>query len=298
MFDEINDVSAFSPPLSLPCVPSLPPSFLPHHPSFVLPVIPSVSSPPSLPPSSFLFSPPQPAAGAATWPRGSIRVWTVNASHTHTHTLKQLKAQLCTRPCSPEGPRSLECVSVWVCWWVCGCPASLFMGHWEMCVSQRRWTGYRGPRSPGLPLTLLLLLPLSFLSSTPPLAQGAIHIPDNCEYSSTSTSTCSPLSTSSELISIQTQTIQRCSCHTHTSFNHYFYISFIFQYFNYKEISRFIWSLEFKVSKSHMKFFYNVESMWINERFIEINAHLWTSWVLPSILHKINALHCLWEMSL
>lgn len=85
-----------------------------------------------------------------------------------------------------------------------------------MCVSQRRWTGYRGPRSPGLPLTLLLLLPLSFLSSTPPLAQGAIHIPDNCEYSSTSTSTCSPLSTSSQLISIQTQTIQRCSCHTHT----------------------------------------------------------------------------------
>ncbi|KAM8755112.1 neural cell adhesion molecule L1.1-like isoform 2-T2 [Acanthopagrus schlegelii] len=48
-----------------------------------------------------------------------------------------------------------------------------------MCVSQRRWTGYRGPRSPGLPLILLLLLPLSFLSSTPPLAQGAIHIPDN-----------------------------------------------------------------------------------------------------------------------
>ncbi|XP_034535251.1 neural cell adhesion molecule L1-like, partial [Notolabrus celidotus] len=46
-----------------------------------------------------------------------------------------------------------------------------------MCVSQRRWTGCRGPCSPVLPLVLLLLLPLSFLSSTPPLAQGAIHIP-------------------------------------------------------------------------------------------------------------------------
>lgn len=296
MFEEINDVSAFSPPLSLPCVPSLPPSFLPHHPSFVLPVIPSVSSPPSL---SLLILPS--TAGSRSCDLTERLNQSLDCERiTHTHTLKQLKAQLCTRPCSPEGPRSLECVSVWVCWWVCGCPASLFMGHWEMCVSQRRWTGYRGPRSPGLPLILLLLLPLSFLSSTPPLAQGAIHIPDNCEYSSTSTSTstCSPLSTSSELISIQTQTSQRCSCHTHTSFNHYFYISFIFKYFNYMEISHFIWSLEFKVSKSHMKFFYNVESMWINERFIEINAHLWTSWVLPSILHKINALHCLWEMSL
>ncbi|XP_068566599.1 neural cell adhesion molecule L1.1-like isoform X2 [Cebidichthys violaceus] len=46
-----------------------------------------------------------------------------------------------------------------------------------MCVSQRRWTGYRGPCSPASPLVLLLLLPLSFLSSTPPLAQGAIDIP-------------------------------------------------------------------------------------------------------------------------
>ncbi|KAK5864078.1 hypothetical protein PBY51_001051 [Eleginops maclovinus] len=45
-----------------------------------------------------------------------------------------------------------------------------------MCVSQRRWTGYRGPVSPAL---ILLLLPLSFLSSTPPLAQGAIIIPEN-----------------------------------------------------------------------------------------------------------------------
>ncbi|XP_041801326.1 neural cell adhesion molecule L1-like [Chelmon rostratus] len=46
-----------------------------------------------------------------------------------------------------------------------------------MRVSQRRRTGYRGPCSPASPLILLLLLPLSFLSSTPPLAQGAIHIP-------------------------------------------------------------------------------------------------------------------------
>ncbi|XP_033485428.1 neural cell adhesion molecule L1.1-like isoform X1 [Epinephelus lanceolatus] len=46
-----------------------------------------------------------------------------------------------------------------------------------MCVSQHRWTGYRGPCSPALPLILLLLLPLSFLSSMPPFAQGAIHIP-------------------------------------------------------------------------------------------------------------------------
>ncbi|XP_051282266.1 neural cell adhesion molecule L1.1 isoform X2 [Dicentrarchus labrax] len=48
-----------------------------------------------------------------------------------------------------------------------------------MCVSQRRWTGYRGPCSPTLPLIFLLLLPLSFLSSTPPFAQGAIQIPEN-----------------------------------------------------------------------------------------------------------------------
>ncbi|XP_031694917.1 neural cell adhesion molecule L1-like [Anarrhichthys ocellatus] len=46
-----------------------------------------------------------------------------------------------------------------------------------MCVSQRRWTGFRGPCSPASPLILLLLLPLSFLSSTPPLAQGSIDIP-------------------------------------------------------------------------------------------------------------------------
>ena len=271
------------PPSSLP-PPSLPPS------SPIIPPLFCRSFPPSppLPPSSFLFSPPQPAAGAATWPRGSIRVWTVNASHTHTHThthtLKQLKAQLCTRPCSPEGPGSLECVSVWVCWWVCGCPASLFMGHWEMCVSQRRWTGYRGPHSPGLPLILLLLLPLSFLSSTPPLAQGAIHIPDNCEYSSSflhlpppssSFLLLPPPSSSSVcgyVCSPSSASQHRRSSHvhvTHTSFNFFFfffYISLIFKCFNYMEISRFIWRLEFKVSKSRIKFSYNVESMWINER--------------------------------
>uniref|UniRef100_A0A7N6B015 Neural cell adhesion molecule L1 n=1 Tax=Anabas testudineus TaxID=64144 RepID=A0A7N6B015_ANATE len=45
-----------------------------------------------------------------------------------------------------------------------------------MYVSQRRFMGYRGLCSPGLSL-LLLLLPLHFLSYTPPFAQGAIHIP-------------------------------------------------------------------------------------------------------------------------
>uniref|UniRef100_UPI0037E9105F neural cell adhesion molecule L1.1-like isoform X2 n=1 Tax=Semicossyphus pulcher TaxID=241346 RepID=UPI0037E9105F len=47
-----------------------------------------------------------------------------------------------------------------------------------MCVSQRRWTGYRGPSCPALPMILLLLLPLSFPPSTPPFAQGAIQIPE------------------------------------------------------------------------------------------------------------------------
>ncbi|XP_034393266.1 neural cell adhesion molecule L1-like [Cyclopterus lumpus] len=48
-----------------------------------------------------------------------------------------------------------------------------------MCVSQRRWTGCRGPCPPSLPpVLLLLLLPLCFLSSSsPPLAEGAIDIP-------------------------------------------------------------------------------------------------------------------------
>ncbi|XP_026189309.1 neural cell adhesion molecule L1.1-like isoform X2 [Mastacembelus armatus] len=44
-----------------------------------------------------------------------------------------------------------------------------------MCVPQRWWMCYRGLCSPALPL--LFLIPLSFLSSTPLLVQGAIHIP-------------------------------------------------------------------------------------------------------------------------
>ncbi|XP_029995279.1 neural cell adhesion molecule L1.1-like isoform X3 [Sphaeramia orbicularis] len=44
-----------------------------------------------------------------------------------------------------------------------------------MCVSQRRWTGYRGLCSPTL--LLLLLLPMSFIFTTPPFAQGSLHIP-------------------------------------------------------------------------------------------------------------------------
>lgn len=107
----------------------------------------------------------------------------------HTHQLTAVySSQL-----SLSSGRSLECVSALVCvgvcvcffmcWWVCGCLASLLMGHWKMCVSQSRWMGCRGMCSPALPLVLLLLLPLSFLSSTPPFAQGAIHIPESCEYS-------------------------------------------------------------------------------------------------------------------
>ncbi|XP_034027935.1 neural cell adhesion molecule L1.1-like isoform X2 [Thalassophryne amazonica] len=43
-----------------------------------------------------------------------------------------------------------------------------------MCMSQRRWTGYRGPQSPAL-LLILVLLPSFF--STAPFAQGHIEIP-------------------------------------------------------------------------------------------------------------------------
>ncbi|XP_053705059.1 neural cell adhesion molecule L1.1-like isoform X2 [Synchiropus splendidus] len=46
-----------------------------------------------------------------------------------------------------------------------------------MCVAQHRWTGCKGLCSPALPLTLLLLLPLPFFTSTPLFAQGAIQIP-------------------------------------------------------------------------------------------------------------------------
>ncbi|XP_067383598.1 neural cell adhesion molecule L1.1-like isoform X2 [Channa argus] len=45
-----------------------------------------------------------------------------------------------------------------------------------MSVSQLRWMGYRGLCSPTLPL-LLVLLPLTLFFSSPPFAQGAIHIP-------------------------------------------------------------------------------------------------------------------------
>ncbi|XP_029690204.1 neural cell adhesion molecule L1-like isoform X2 [Takifugu rubripes] len=45
-----------------------------------------------------------------------------------------------------------------------------------MCVSQRWWRSSRGLSAPGLPL-LLLLSPLTFLITTPPLALGAIQIP-------------------------------------------------------------------------------------------------------------------------
>ncbi|XP_056279739.1 neural cell adhesion molecule L1.1-like isoform X2 [Pseudoliparis swirei] len=48
-----------------------------------------------------------------------------------------------------------------------------------MCVSQRRWTGCRGPPPTPLPPVLLLLLPLFFLSSSPPLVQAAIDIPND-----------------------------------------------------------------------------------------------------------------------
>uniref|UniRef100_A0A3Q2ZNG2 Neural cell adhesion molecule L1.1-like n=1 Tax=Kryptolebias marmoratus TaxID=37003 RepID=A0A3Q2ZNG2_KRYMA len=46
----------------------------------------------------------------------------------------------------------------------------------EMCTSQHLWIGCRGPYSPSLPLTLLLL-PLFLLFTMPQLAQGAITIP-------------------------------------------------------------------------------------------------------------------------
>uniref|UniRef100_H3BYV2 Neural cell adhesion molecule L1 n=1 Tax=Tetraodon nigroviridis TaxID=99883 RepID=H3BYV2_TETNG len=46
-----------------------------------------------------------------------------------------------------------------------------------MCVWQRWWTGCRGLCAPSLSLLLLLLSPLTFLTTTPPFAQGAIEIP-------------------------------------------------------------------------------------------------------------------------
>lgn len=152
------------------------------------PLLPS-SSPPLL--SLFVLgvTPPPPTAsswrsdGARSEPHSQLGC----KGNRHTHQLTAVySSQL-----SLSSGRSLECVSALVCvgvcffmcWWVCGCLASLLMGHWKMCVSQSRWMGCRGMCSPALPLLLLLLLPLSFLSSTPPFAQGAIHIPESCEYS-------------------------------------------------------------------------------------------------------------------
>lgn len=159
------------------------------------PLLPS-SSPPLL--SLFVLGvtpPPPPTAsswrsvcgadGARSEPHSQLGC----KGNKHTHQLTAVySSQL-----SLSSGRSLECVSALVCvgvcvcffmcWWVCGCLASLLMGHWKMCVSQSRWMGCRGMCSPALPLVLLLLLPLSFLSSTPPFAQGAIHIPESCEYS-------------------------------------------------------------------------------------------------------------------
>lgn len=169
--------------LSLSCVPSLPPP----HPSFVLGVNPPFSPPPPPPSYSPLHS-RQAEQGLWTWQReASFRA----SLQQRTHNLKHSCLPVSTLQRVWEVPGvcvwlgGRVCVFFFMCWWVCGCLASLFMGHWEMCVSQRRWTGYRGACSPALPLILLLLLPLSFLSSTPPFAQGAIHIPENCEYSST-----------------------------------------------------------------------------------------------------------------
>lgn len=159
------------------------------------PLLPS-SSPPLL--SLFVLGvtpPPPPTAsswrsvcgadGARSEPHSQLGC----KGNKHTHQLTAVySSQL-----SLSSGRSLECVSALVCvgvcvcffmcWWVCGCLASLLMGHWKMCVSQSRWMGRRGMCSPALPLVLLLLLPLSFLSSTPSFAQGAIHIPESCEYS-------------------------------------------------------------------------------------------------------------------
>lgn len=122
MFDEINDVSAFSPPLSLPCVPSLPPSFLPHHPSFVLPVIPSVSSLPPLPPSFFLLILPSTAGSRSCdlTERLNQSLDCERITHTHTH-LNNLKPSCVPVPALQRvpGPWSVclsgcvdECVGV------------------------------------------------------------------------------------------------------------------------------------------------------------------------------------------
>lgn len=160
-------------------------------------VFASFPSSPLLPLCSRGHPPPPPPQAAPEEAFVELTQWGGGEAHSqldckgnkHTH---QLTAVYSSQRSLSSG-QSLECVSALVCvgvcvcffmcWWVCGCLASLLMGHWEMCVSQSRWMGCRGMCSPALPLVLLLLLPLSFLSSTPPFAQGAIHIPESCEYS-------------------------------------------------------------------------------------------------------------------
>lgn len=172
MFGQINHVFA-----SFPSPPPL---------LFSSPLIPLCSrGHPPPPPTASSWRSVCGADGARSEPHSQLGC----KGNRHTHQLTAVySSQL-----SLSSGRSLECVSALVCvgvcvcffmcWWVCGCLASLLMGHWKMCVSQSRWMGCRGMCSPALPLLLLLLLPLSFLSSTPPFAQGAIHIPESCEYS-------------------------------------------------------------------------------------------------------------------
>lgn len=172
MFGQINHVFA-----SFPSPPPL---------LFSSPLIPLCSRghPPPLPPQPA----PEEAFVELTERGASLtHSWAVKETNTPTNLL--LFTPL-SSPSAPGGPWSVclpwcawVCVCFFMCWWVCGCLASLLMGHWKMCVSQSRWMGCRGMCSPALPLVLLLLLPLSFLSSTPPFAQGAIHIPESCEYS-------------------------------------------------------------------------------------------------------------------
>lgn len=172
MFGQINHVFA-----SFPSPPPL---------LFSSPLIPLCSRghPPPPPPTASSWRSVCGADGARSEPHSQLGC----KGNKHTHQLTAVySSQL-----SLSSGRSLECVSALVCvgvcvcffmcWWVCGCLASLLMGHWKMCVSQSRWMGRRGMCSPALPLVLLLLLPLSFLSSTPSFAQGAIHIPESCEY--------------------------------------------------------------------------------------------------------------------